>query len=799
MNEFHYNSQRAQESRVGKVFEPIAIRALTIITAIVLVALGAYLMFMLHSAIAWICWGLAIAIFVIFVYIKYELLKPPLGPSDDINDLLSRDLLTLFSRTPTPSEIAQIAHKTNSGSFLAVRYAITPNFLSIVAEALPEDITPIFAKAREVQQSTGSETISGGVLAVAMIETHPNHEQMLRTMKLEVKDLYNGIIWYNYLHGLVKNAHRPRHTGGIARDLAFGYTPNLSRFGRNISMNRAGATNKQMQLAQHKEIVQRIIETFSKGGRQNVTLIGPAGSGRSTIVTALADELLDADNKLSADLEFRQIFKLDAASMIAEGGERGRLERLVPIILGEAYAAKNIIIWMDNAHLFFEDGTGSIDISNVLLPIIEAGNLRMILTMDQQRFLEISARNPQLTNALNKIMVEQSGEEETMLVMEDHVPRLEYKYNVIYTHWALVEAYRLSERYVHDLVMPGRAINLLESAANYPVQGDFITDVSVQTAVEKVYGIKMQSSQNEEEKIKLLNLEDLIHGRMIDQVGAVKAVSNALRRSAAGVRNQNRPIGTFLFLGPTGVGKTELAKALSEVYFRGEGEIVRLDLNEFVEASDVSRLIADGAEDALSLTAQVMKHPFSVVLLDEIEKAHPQVLTTLLQMLDEGILRDTRNREISFRDAIIIATSNAGADKIRSLIENGTDFDSVKDEITNDLIQNGDFKPEFLNRFDEVCIFKPLSKEDLRKIVDLILVGVNKTLEPQKISVKLEDAAKDLLVENGYDPKLGARPMRRVVQNTVENLVAKMVLAGVANSGAEIEIDAAMIKEQLKS
>ena len=454
-----------------------------------------------------------------------------------------------------------------------------------------------------------------------MIETHPNHEQMLRTMKLEVKDLYNGIIWYNYLHGLVKNAHRPRHTGGIARDLAFGYTPNLSRFGRNISMNRAGATNKQMQLAQHKEIVQRIIETFSKGGRQNVTLIGPAGSGRSTIVTALADELLDADNKLSADLEFRQIFKLDAASMIAEGGERGRLERLVPIILGEAYAAKNIIIWMDNAHLFFEDGTGSIDISNVLLPIIEAGNLRMILTMDQQRFLEISARNPQLTNALNKIVVEQSGEEETMLVMEDHVPRLEYKYNVIYTHWALVEAYRLSERYVHDLVMPGRAINLLESVANYPVQGDFITDASVQTAVEKVYGIKMQSSQNDEEKSKLLNLEDLIHERMIDQVGAVKAVSNALRRSAAGVRNQNRPIGTFLFLGPTGVGKTELAKALSEVYFRGEGEIVRLDLNEFVEASDVSRLIADGAEDALSLTAQVMKHPFSVVLLDEIEKA----------------------------------------------------------------------------------------------------------------------------------------------------------------------------------
>ena len=797
MNQFHYNSLRACESRIGKIFEPVIIRALMIMAIIILAALGAYLMIVLRSSMAWLCWGFGIAILVVYVYVKYELLKPPLGASDKIDDLLSRDLLTMLSRNPTPSEIAQIAHKTNSGSFLAVRYAITPKFLSIIAEDLPEDMTPIFIKAREVQQATSSETISGGVLAVAMIETHPNHEQMLRTMRLEVGDLYNGITWYNYLHGIVKNARRPRHTGGIARDLAFGYTPNLSHFGRNISTDRAGAMNKQMQLAQHKEIVQRIITTFSKSGRQNVALIGPAGSGRSTIVTALADELLDADNKLSSNLEFRQIFKLDAAAMIAEGGERGKLERLVPIILGEAYAAKNIIIWMDNAHLFFEDGTGSVDISNVLLPIIEAGNLRMILTMEQQRFLEISDRNPQLANALNKIMVQQSGEEETMLVMEDHVPKLEYKYNVFYTHWALVEAYRLSERYIHDLVMPGRAINLLESAANYPIQGDYITDASVQMAIEKVYGVKMQSTQDDDEKLKLLNLEDLIHQRMIDQVGAVRAVSNALRRSAAGVRNQNRPIGTFLFLGPTGVGKTELAKALSEVYFRGEGEIIRLDLNEFVAASDVSRLIADGAEDALSLAAQVMKHPFSVVLLDEIEKAHPQVLTTLLQMLDEGILRDTKNREISFRDAIIIATSNAGADEIRDLIEQGVDFDSVKDEITNGLIKKGEFKPEFLNRFDEICIFKPLSKEDLRKIVDLIIGSVNKTLEPQKISVKLDDAAKDSLVERGYDPKLGARPMRRVVQNTVENLVAKMVLAGTANSGTEIEISADMIEEQL--
>ena len=388
MHQFHYDSLRAREARIGKIFEPWFVRVLMILAAVALLALGAYLMFMLHNACAWLAWSGAIILFVIYLFAKYELLRTPIGPTDSLDDNLSRNVLTLLSKNPTPAEIAEIAHRTNSGNFLATRYAITPNFLKITAEGVPNDITPLFAKAREVQKETGSASVSGGVLAIALILLHPNHEQMLRVMKLEVKDLYGGIIWYNYLHGLVTNARKPKHTGGIARDLAFGYTPFLRRFGRNISETRGGAIKDQVQLAQHTEIVKRMIEMFSKGGRQNVALIGPSGSGRSTIVTAFADELLDADTKIASSLKFRQIFKLDAASLIGNGGERGQIERLVPIILGEAFAAKNIIIWLDNAHLFFEDATGAVDISNVLLPIIEAGNLRMILTMDQQRYLE---------------------------------------------------------------------------------------------------------------------------------------------------------------------------------------------------------------------------------------------------------------------------------------------------------------------------------------------------------------------------------------------------------------------------
>ena len=576
----------------------------------------------------------------------------------------------------------------------------------------------------------------------------------------------------------------------------FGYIPLLSRFGVNISKQREFALATQMYQADHQEIIDKMCQIFSNKGRQNVALIGPAGSGRSTIINAFAEKLLDADSNLPGNLKFRQIFMLDSSSLIAAAGGHGQLESLMMQLLNEAAAAKNIIICLDNAQLFFEDAPGSVDISNVILPVLESGALRIILTLDQQKYLEISAKNSTLANALNKIMVQPASEEETMLIMEDQLPHLEYRHHVTYTYLALKETYRLAERYIYDLVMPGRALNLLEVASNFAHQG-LVTPESVQQAIEKTQGVKVQSVGNDSERERLLNLEQLIHERMIDQVDAVKTVSDALRRSAAGVRNTGRPIGTFLFLGPTGVGKTELAKAISDVYFGGESQLVRLDLNEFVNASDVNRLIADGAEDATSLTAQVMKQPFSVVLLDEIEKAHPQVLTVLLQVLDEGILRDVKNREVSFRDTIIICTSNAGAEQIRNLVEQGHPLAEFKEQITSDLINSGQFLPEFLNRFDEICIFQPLSKENLLKVIDLILNSVNSSLAPQKISVSLDPPAKQLLVEKGYDPRLGARPMRRVVQKSVENLVAKAVLSGTATPGTTLHLTAEQISAEL--
>ena len=782
---FDPHNPRVRKAHEKHLFDAPPFLALLFIVYLALLVGGITLVFFKYP-IGWTLIGFSAWPAIFLFWIKTALAEIPIGKSNDFTDLLSEDLLFLLSSKSAPADLVQILPKTKSGIFLMVRSGLTLPFFREIANYLPTDINTIYEIALNIRESTNSEEITGAVLAAAIISSVPNYEIILNKFQLNVSDLHQIITWFNYLNGMVKDAKKPIHSGGIARDFAFGYTPTLQHFAINLSERYAGARTK-IQQADHSRVIDQIIEIFTKGGRQNVALVGAYGSGRSTIVNSLAETLMNADSNIPHSLKYRQIYSLDAPSLISAAKNAGELEQIMIKIFNEIYSAKNIILCLDNAHLFFEEGPGSIDIANLLVPILEAGNIRMILIMDDQKFLEISAKNSALTNALNKIVVTPSNREETLKILMDQVPLFEYQKNVTYTYRSLTEAYRLSEQYIHDVQMPGKAKLLLESAASYAI-GGIVTAEAVQTAVEKSYGVKVKVASDEEDRAKLLNLEQLIHERMIDQTEAVSAVANALRRAGAGVKHSGRPIGTFLFLGPTGVGKTELAKTLSEVYFNGEDNIIRLDMNEFVSASDVSRLIKDGAEDGLSLTAQVSKQPFSVILLDEIEKAHPSVLTTLLQVLDEGILRDEKNREISFRDSIIIATSNAGANEIRDKIISGATINDFKDEFIEKLISSGEFKPEFLNRFDEICLFKPLSKEDLVGVLDLIIASTNKTLEPQKISVVVDPTAKQILIDKGYDPKMGARPMRRIVQKTVENIVASAILSGQATPGSTLHI-----------
>lgn len=784
-NSFDHKNPRVRTAHQKRILNSPPVLVLSLIIFIALLFGGIALLFY-KEVIGWTLIGFSAWPAMLLFWIKNALSDIPIGKSSDFTDIISEDLLLLLSDDTTPKDLTNVLSKTRSGAFMMARFSLPIPFFNEIANFLPATTEPIYETARTIREATNSEEITGAVLAVAIISSIPNYEILLNQFQLTIADLHQGIIWFNYLNGMVKDAKKPVRSGGIARDFAFGYTPTLERFAMNLSERYSGAHTK-LQMADHTKIINQIIDTFTRGGRQNVALVGAYGSGRSTIVNALAETLMNADSKIPNSLKYRQIYSLDAPSLISASKDNGELEYTMINIFNEIYSAKNIILCLDNAHLFFEEGPGSVDIANLLVPILEAGHIRMILIMDDQKFLEISARNSALANSLNKIVVTPSNREETLKILMDQVPLFEYQKNVVFTYRALTEAYRLSEQYIHDVEMPGKAKLLLESAASY-AEGSIVTALSVQTAVEKSYGVKVKVASDEEDRTKLLNLEQLIHERMIDQTEAVSAVANALRRAGAGVKHAGRPIGTFLFLGPTGVGKTELAKSLSEVYFNGEDNIIRLDMNEFVSASDVSRLIKDGAEDGLSLTAQVSKQPFSVILLDEIEKAHPSVLTTLLQVLDEGILRDEKNREISFRDSIIIATSNAGANEIREKIISGAKIDDFKEEFIENLISSNEFKPEFLNRFDEICLFKPLSKEDLVGVLDLIIASTNKTLEPQKISVVVDPAAKQILIDKGYDPKMGARPMRRIVQKTVENIVAAAILSGHATPGSTLNI-----------
>jgi len=788
---FNPRSVRSAKSRLGVLISKPLVFVLTLLTVGLL--FGGLALVVVGSKIGWLLTSLSALPIMILEWHRGEL-KSPKADGQTVDGLLAGDILGKLKKDPVPKEVAAIAAKVNGGAFFANRFGITAGFLDNIASDRPADMGIVWQNALKIREESGSEFISGAVLIVAIVDSSPDRDALLAHMKLDRKDLILGIKWYEHIRYLINKSKRPLRTGGIARDFAFGYIPMLKRFGQNLSENAGGSAH--VELEAHKAILDQLIDIFSSGGRQNAALVGPTGVGKSTLVRAFAERLMDAEEKIPSNLKFRQVFMLDSAALVAAAPGRGELEGLVMRVLSEAYNARNIIICLDNAQLFFEEGIGSVDLTNVLLPILEGGGLRVILTMDEQRFLQISQRNSALVNALNRINVEPATREETMLVMQDMLLFAEYQYKVTYMYQSLAEAYRLSERYIHDLAMPGRAYKLLESAASYS-EGGFVTGNSVHQAIEKTVGVKIGVADDEEERNKLLNMEELIHERMINQTRAVQVVSDALRRARAGVRNENRPIGTFLFLGPTGVGKTELSKALGEVYFGGEDRMIRLDMNEYVRSDDVARLIADGAEDPNSLTARVMKQPFSVVLLDEIEKAHPQVLTTLLQLLDEGILRDIKNREVSFRDAIVICTSNAGADRIREYIQRGYKLQEFEKQFIDELINSNQFRPEFLNRFDEIVVFRPLNKEELLQVVDLILAGINKQMSLQKISVHIADDAKEFLVAKGYDPRLGARPMRRVVQRAVENTVAKQMLGGDIAPGSVIEISLEQVQSVL--
>jgi ATP-dependent Clp protease ATP-binding subunit ClpC len=723
--------------------------------------------------------------FITWMWYKGELQNLKVDGSHTVDAVLDASTLArLTTANPSAHDVWKALEKSRARYFFQNRYMLPMQILEEFLGKEAGSAQAVWSQAELLQQKYHSDGYENAVVIVALLKSIPNAEQLLRQLQLELQDIEAGIEWTEDIKQKRKLAAEKHSFGGMARDWAYGYTPLLRYLGHNMS--------EQIQMygffqdtRVHQQVVDQMLQAMGSGS-STVTLVGDIGVGKTTCAYAFAERLLD-DKSVAKKLRYSQVVALDAPALLAQVKGPGELESLVIRLLNEAHKAKNIILFFDDAHVFFSNGPSSVDLSNVLQPALDSGSVRLIFAMTPREWQQISGTNGSVASKLQAVQVREPDETETIHVLRDQILTIEYQRKVVFTYQALREAYRLGSRYIDSQVMPGAALSVLTGAASIAKDG-YVTDAIVKQSIESSVGVKLQEV-NHDETQTLLHLEDELHKYVINQKRAVSVIANALRRSRSGVGNPDRPIGTFLFLGPTGVGKTELSKALARVYFGNVDSIVRVDMNQYVQPSDVNRLITPMLGDQLGFLGQVRRQPFSVILLDEIEKAHPNVVNLLLQMLDEGVMRDIDHKAVSFKDAIIIATSNAGADEIRRIIDEGGDVNEHEAEFVEHLISRGSFAPEFLNRFDEIVLFRPLNQDELVQVIDLIIAGINKTLDSQKIQVVLTDPAKRWLVDKGYDSRLGARPMRRMAQRYVENILAKRLLDHSAVAGGQVHLD----------
>lgn len=733
--------------------------------------------------LAWLCLALAIVCYMPAAWYKYELsVLPKAGP--DLTDSLPGEVLARLSPDMQlePQRLWKALNSHWQIVFMTNHLLLDPEIIAQLLSTNPNDLAAVWQSARRLAQADESSLVQPGHVGAALMLTAPAVEEYLRRIKLGNSDIELVAGWLGrVLEGI--NAEKP-YFGGIGRDWANGFTPQLNRFGHNISLEieQNGAHYGYLM---DSPGVTAIKNAFSQGASA-VALIGETGVGKTSHVSALAQLLLQEKN--DRNLEHRQIIALNPSAIVSSARGPGELEQIVTMLLVETVHAGHIILFLDDAELFFKNGNGAVDLTRILQPILQSRSVQIVMAMTPHDFQGLRADNSAFAGLLTPVMLAEPPQHDVLRILEDSALYLEHSHKVLVTYEALQEAYTLSGRYVQDLAYPGRAIQLLEQSLSYAEHDGIVTPVSVQRAVEQSRGVKVGAAAPAETNV-LLNLEDKIHERMINQSQAVSVVANALRRARAGVANPRRPIGSFLFLGPTGVGKTELAKAVAATYFNAESSMIRLDMSEYQQADDVTRLLSNGAGESSSLIMAVRQQPFSVVLLDEIEKAHPNILNLLLQLLDEGQLTDSGGRPVSFKDCVVIATSNAGADMIREHIAAGQNVVALQSELTDQLIHAGQFKPELLNRFDEIVIFRPLNPEELAQVVGLMMADINKTLSAQKISVELTPAAVGHIVQIGYDPRLGARPMRRALQRAVEDGIAGRILRGETRPGDHVVLD----------
>ncbi|TDL97906.1 ATP-dependent Clp protease ATP-binding subunit [Macrococcus brunensis] len=636
-------------------------------------------------------------------------------------------------------------------------------------------------------------------------------------------------------------------------------TPTLDGLARDLTVIAKEGTLDPV-IGRSQEII-RVIEVLSRRTKNNPVLIGEPGVGKTAIVEGLAQAIVN--NEVPETLKGKRVMSLDMGTVVAGTKYRGEFEERLKKVMDEIHQAGNIILFIDELHTLIGAGgaEGAIDASNILKPALARGELQCIGATTLEEYRKYIEKDAALERRFQPVTVNEPNIEDAIEILKGLRDRYEAHHRIKITDDALVAAVKMSDRYISDRFLPDKAIDLIDEAGSKVRLRNHTTPPSLkemeseleqikkekdaavhsqefeeaaslrdkQTKLEKQLdetkkewkksqgqsesavteddiaqvvaqwtGIPINKIAETESK-KLLNLEEILHNRVIGQQDAVQSISKAVRRARAGLKDPKRPIGSFIFLGPTGVGKTELAKALAEAMFGEEDAMIRVDMSEFMEKHSVSRLVGSppgyvGHEEGGQLTEKVRRKPYSVILFDEIEKAHPDVFNMLLQVLDDGRLTDAQGRTVDFRNTVIIMTSNVGAQELKDnkfvgfgASTTGPDYETIRKTMMNEL--KNQFRPEFLNRVDDIIVFHKLEKEHLKEIVTLMVGSLAKRLEEQDIHITLTDAAKEKIADEGYDPEYGARPLARAIQKNIEDELSEELLKGQTLAGQDVKID----------
>lgn len=636
-------------------------------------------------------------------------------------------------------------------------------------------------------------------------------------------------------------------------------TPTLDALARDLTQQ--AQEGKLDPIIGREREVRRIIQILSRRTKNNPVLVGEPGVGKTAIAEGIAQQIVSGE--VPPILQGKRLMTLDMGSLVAGTKYRGEFEERMKKIINEIYHDGNVILFIDELHTLIGAGSaeGAVDASNLLKPALARGELQTIGATTQDEYQKHIERDAALERRFASVKIEQPTPEETIAILEGIKPAYEQHHDVTFDDETLTAAVKLSSRYITDRFLPDKAIDLIDEAAAKVIidnsqstdsigkerqrlqllnqqkeqaiqeqnfeqaaeyrhqemkqqrkvkrllqkeqaagsQQQLVTPEDVADIVSQWTGIPVNELQQEESE-RLLNLETLLHERVIGQDEAVKAVAKAIRRARSGLKDPNRPIGSFLFLGPTGVGKTELAKTLAEAMFSSEDHLIRVDMSEFMEKHNTSRLIGSppgyvGHDEGGQLTEKIRQNPYSVVLLDEVEKAHPDVFNLLLQVLDDGQITDGKGRLVDFKNTVIIMTSNLGATALRDektvgfgASDSWSDYEAMKARVLEEL--KNEFRPEFINRVDESIVFHSLAQQHLNEIVELLSEDIVGRLAEMNIDLKITHTAIDVIAEAGYNPEYGARPLKRAIQTELEDRLSDALLAGDVIPGDKVTIGA---------